>query len=115
MNIGELNEGFQNNNNKIAVGPGKCAIVFFYAEWCGHCKRFKPEWNKFKKKMNGKRVNGTILVVMECSSEEEEKVQEYDVNGFPTLKLLDANGQEIKEFSGQRNTNSLVEFVNNNV
>ena len=118
LNVGELNEGFDNNNNnnnKLAPGPGKCAIVFFYADWCGHCQKFKPTWNKFKKDMNGRRVNNKILVVMECSSEEEEVMKEYDVNGYPTLKLLDANGREIKEFSGQRTNDSLKEFVNNNV
>ena len=38
---------------------------------------------------------------MECSSEEEDLMKEYDINGYPTLKLLDANGREIKEFSDQ--------------
>ena len=62
LNIGELDEGFQ-NNNKLAPGPGKCALVFFYADWCGHCQRFKPEWNKFKNEMNNKVVNGKVLVL----------------------------------------------------
>ena len=114
LNVGELDEGFS-NNNKLAPGPGKCALVFFYADWCGHCQRFKPEWNKFKNQMNNKKINGKVLVIMECSSDEEDLMKEYDINGYPTLKLLDANGREIKEFSDQRNSANLKNFVNSNM
>ena len=38
LNVGEL-EGFSNNdNNKVQVGQGNYAIVFFQADWCGYCQ-----------------------------------------------------------------------------
>ena len=28
---------------------GDDIFVFFYAEWCGHCKSMKDDWKKFTK------------------------------------------------------------------
>ena len=28
-------------------------ILFFYADWCPHCKQAKPEWESFKEQYNG--------------------------------------------------------------
>ena len=112
LDVGEL-EHFQNQNNKVVPGPNKCAIVFFAADWCGHCKKFKPTWQQFKQKMNGKTVNGKEIVVTEVSSEDVEKVKNYEVSGYPTVKAINSNGEEIKEFEGERTVSGLVQFANN--
>ena len=110
LNIGEL-EGFANHDNsKIKVGEGHNAIVFFQADWCGYCQRFKPEWAKFKKEMNGKKVNSKVLMVLECTDQEEEKIKNYNVEGYPTLCALDSNGEIIEVYEGQRKVEDLKEF-----
>ena len=29
-------------------------VELYYANWCGHCNRFKPEWEKVKKEISEK-------------------------------------------------------------
>jgi len=35
---------FENYDNNSRNGT----VVLFYADWCGHCTKFKPIWNKIK-------------------------------------------------------------------
>jgi thiol-disulfide isomerase/thioredoxin len=38
-----------------ALGGGKSkTITLYYANWCGHCRNFKPEWEKIKREMREK-------------------------------------------------------------
>ena len=38
-----------------ALGGGKMkTITLYYATWCGHCRNFKPEWEKLKHEMHAK-------------------------------------------------------------
>ena len=39
-------------------------VELYYANWCGHCIRFKPVWNQFIKAVDGK---------IKCSQYEESK------------------------------------------
>lgn len=68
-------------------------IYFFNVDWCPHCKTAKPEWDKFKNKMNGKEVNGykIVCVDMNCTDETPEITQiinEFKIEGYPTVKMV---------------------------
>ena len=30
-------------------------VILYYAEWCGHCQRFKPEWAKLKEELEKRK------------------------------------------------------------
>ena len=67
-------------------------ILFFYADWCPHCKQAKPEWESFKEQYNGSIVNNykLILIDVNCTSELGESgqlIKTYNVEGFPTIKM----------------------------
>ena len=55
-------EGFdQNNNSDKSVD-----LYLFYTEWCPHCKKTKPEWEKFKSNYaNGQKKNGYTINFIE--------------------------------------------------
>ncbi len=66
-------------------GPGN-VIVLYYADWCGHCVRFKPEWNQFKKRlMASKEHKGCEVAEVEQSHLSHVPVA--NVQGFPTIKF----------------------------
>lgn len=82
------------NENSSSDSPIEIKkITLFYADWCGHCKTFKPEWFKFKSaydknKQQIKDKYNIGLVINEYDADvQKNKVDEAGVVGFPTIKV----------------------------
>jgi thiol-disulfide isomerase/thioredoxin len=90
--------------------------MFFYADWCPHCKVAKPAWNDVKAEYENKTINGytVIFIDVDCSDENSTEVQrmmdQYTIEGFPTIKLL-KDGQVI-DFDAKPTKDSLTQFLN---
>ena len=80
-------------------------VVYFHMNGCGHCKRFSPIWDEFSSKYNG----GLKLKKLE-RKEAGDLLQKYEVKGFPTVLMLDEQGNK-KEFQGDRTVSGLESFV----
>jgi len=94
-----------------AQSTGKPTIVKFHAEWCGHCKAMKEDWNKFAEK-NDK----SPLIIVEIdggdkSGSELSKI--HGIRGFPTVLFL-PHGLGVHEdhvvYNGDRSYQSLCQF-----
>jgi len=92
-------------------------ILFFFAEWCPHCKNAKPAWEDFKSSYHNKTTNGVFIVCKEydcsdnenLSSEVKNAQTKYNVQGYPTIKML-KDGQVI-DFDAKITAYSLKKFV----
>ena len=89
-------------------------IYFFNVDWCPHCKTAKPEWTKFKNKMDGKEVNGYKLkcIDINCTEETPEVtrvINEFHIEGYPTVKMV-KDGKQI-EFDSKITKDTLETFV----
>ena len=97
-------------------GPTKQAeLMLFYADWCPHCKTAKPIWNDLKTQYENKTINGyqVIFTEVNCtneSAETEQMMNKYNIEGFPTIKLL-KDGQVI-EYDAKPTKETLNEFLN---
>ena len=104
------NEGYTNS------GPTKQAeLMLFYADWCPHCKTAKPIWNDLKSQYENKTINGykVIFTEINCSEETAEvdkMMNQYNVEGYPTIKLL-KDGQVI-EYDAKPSKETLTQFLN---
>jgi thioredoxin-like negative regulator of GroEL len=85
-------------------------ITLFYADWCGHCQQFKPEWRKFEKLIRDSDVNNEILIATVGEKERKSVDGDSDVLGYPTVFYL-MNGKKQKEYTGPRSSDGLLEFL----
>ena len=92
-----------------AEGPD-ADFVFFYVNWCPHCKSAMPAWDNIKAKYNEKKINNTTVYFREVDCERnEEEADRYNITGYPTIKLL--KGDQIIEFNAKPTENSLTQFL----
>ncbi len=86
-------------------------VYFFYADWCPHCKKAKPEWDQFMKQYNNKTV-GTYQIIpigVDCSEGENPLIQKYGVDGYPTVILL--KGDQRVDYDAKITYDNLSKFV----
>ena len=83
-------------NASMAEGVG---MVAYTADWCGHCKRLKPHWNKFQNKCSRKKTTRPITVA-NCDVPKYAGNAFYadKVQGFPTI-LAFKDGKMIESFT----------------
>jgi protein disulfide-isomerase-like protein len=80
-------------------------IVLFYAPWCGHCKKTKPEYVKVAKKIGG-------LHAVNCD-EDEEVATHFNIKGFPTIAYIQ-DDMISETYEGPRVASAMLNWVNKN-
>jgi thioredoxin-related protein len=82
-----------------------------HADWCGFCKKMKR--TTYSDKQVGDLLNEkfiSISIDME-KGEGIELGQRYGVEAYPTLYILDAQGNLVKESKGYLTPSQLLDFV----
>lgn len=114
----DMQSKYKPNNEKASsdnVSNGTAELLFFYANWCPHCKTAKPIWNELKTEYENKTINGykIIFTEVDCSEETTEvdkMMNQYNVEGYPTIKLL--KDGEVIEYDAKPSRETLVQFLN---
>jgi thiol-disulfide isomerase/thioredoxin len=70
--------------SKLVVDNKLPSMVFFVADWCSHCKHFKPVINAFKEQMGGYKDKINILV-----TNDDNVHDQFGIQGFPTVRLYE--------------------------
>lgn len=87
----------------------KCPILFlFHANWCGHCRNFKPEWQKIKAALARKR--GIHVVEVEAGHFELLPAHLKNIAAFPTVQIV-KDGKFQEEFNGNRQMEEVVAYA----
>jgi thiol-disulfide isomerase/thioredoxin len=114
----KLNAKYHPNRENVPIGSDNnspAELLFFYANWCPHCKAAKPIWNELKNEYQNKTINGRTIIFTEidCSeetSEVDKMMNQYNIEGYPTIKLL-KDGQVI-EYDAKPSKETLTQFLN---
>ena len=95
-----LREGMEGGENGV--------LRFFYADWCPHCQRAKPEWERLMREYKG----DVKLEGVDCSENRPAIAKRLKVEGFPSF-ILSKAGKNL-EYDGDRTAAGLMEFLNEN-
>jgi thiol-disulfide isomerase/thioredoxin len=94
-------EGFENADR----------VVIAKADWCGHCRKAAPEFNRLKESSPIKLANGRSVVVEILDADQNKaEVDALGVKGFPTIMVM--KGDEKQEYPGERTYDAVVAFLN---
>ena len=114
-----LSPTYSANREKINGEDGgttnEAELMFFYTDWCPHCKTAKPDWAEVKAEYENKTINGYHIIFTEvnCTTESDEVeklMNKYKIEGYPTIKLL-KDGQVI-EYDAKPSKDTIIQFLN---
>tara|TARA_B100001758_G_C18390692_1_gene602712 strand:+ start:1508 stop:2083 length:576 start_codon:yes stop_codon:yes gene_type:complete len=107
--------GSGSGNTSGSASVGSADVYFFFADWCPHCKKSKPDWNTFKSSNHGKVINNYKIncVEVDCTDDKNAEsgklLDKYGVDSFPTV-LMVKDGKTIN-FDSRVSNNALNKFV----
>jgi len=85
------------------------ALVMFYAPWCGHCKRLKPEFEKSGGDLLANDPPVTLAKV-DCTEGGKDVCNKFEVRGYPTLKIF-RNGELSADYNGPREAAGITKYM----
>lgn len=86
-------------------------FTMYYADWCGHCKTAKPD---FQKLGSTQTIAGkTVSIRMVNPETQPDQAAGVDIKGYPTIVLM--NGGSKVEYQGERTHSGFLSFLQQNV
>lgn len=85
----------------------KTLFVKFFAPWCGHCKKMKPDWDALMSEYEGSE--SVLVADVDCINSGKELCNKHGVQGFPTIKH--GSGNSLQDYKGGRALDDLRKFA----
>mmetsp|Transcript_3964 Transcript_3964/g.7579 ORF Transcript_3964/g.7579 Transcript_3964/m.7579 type:complete len:218 (+) Transcript_3964:106-759(+) len=98
-------------DNWEAETSGKSVFLKFFAPWCGHCKKLKPDWDKLMDEFAGSATQ--LVADVDCTAGGKPLCDENGVKGYPTLKWGDPS--DLQDYQGGRSLDDLKKFATENL
>ncbi|CAO1409516.1 unnamed protein product [Diamesa hyperborea] len=84
-------------------------MLMIYTNWCGYCKKIKPEYSLTATEAKGKHVFAAVDLEKPENSPIRKK---YNITGFPTLLYFE-NSKVKYTFEGDNTKDSMIKFMDN--
>uniref|UniRef100_A0AAR2KIL8 Protein disulfide-isomerase A5 n=1 Tax=Pygocentrus nattereri TaxID=42514 RepID=A0AAR2KIL8_PYGNA len=87
------------------------ALVMFYAPWCGHCKKMKPEYDEAAEILNKDANSPGVLAAVDATIHKSVG-ERFKISGFPTVKYFE-KGEEKYTLPHLRTKDKIFEWLQN--
>lgn len=118
MNIDGIklkNKDFSFDNKNVYIDKkitkGNPGLLLIYANWCGHCTRFKPTYNQICKQMGSKFP--CVSIEHADLQNDDKLISKLDFQGYPTIKFFDQHGKILGDYNGNRDKESMLKHICN--
>jgi thiol-disulfide isomerase/thioredoxin len=89
----------------------KLVCTMYYVDWCGYCKKAKPEWAKLEQEMNGAQIGAHKIFITSVNCEEEPAAaEEAGIQQYPTFKIKLENGETV-EYKDEATFDKMAAFI----
>jgi thiol-disulfide isomerase/thioredoxin len=106
---GAMQEGFTGSSS----GAKERLVVICKADWCGHCKKAAPEFQKLVAASPITLKDGSKVTVKVLDADKDKsEIAKYKPRGFPTILIVD--GDNTTEYPGDRTYSGVIDFLNSN-
>jgi thiol-disulfide isomerase/thioredoxin len=99
------------------IRKGPVTIVLVYADWCGHCKDFKPIFEKAEKSPNRTaqtvKVNDVMFpqVTDAIKNKLNNNATPMTAEGYPSVILVDKEGNMIKNVTPVKDESTMTSLM----
>lgn len=80
-------------------------VNLYYANWCGHCQKFKPEWEALKTKLDDLGITHNEYE----DGQNKDEINAAKVKGFPTIRIK--TDEDLIEYNGPRTAPDILNFM----
>lgn len=107
----------KNNKKAKELFTSPKELIFFKANWCGHCQRFKPVWDEVVSECNKQdKYSHLRLTELDIDTDSAKPLmQKHNVRGFPHVVLVSEEGSDDKVFQRNRTKEELLAFLDENL
>lgn len=101
MEDGDTSKGSMADDVKRA----KRKVIYFFADWCGHCRNLSPIWDDFAEKAKAEGVD-----VFKVNVDKEKALAEANgVQALPDIRFITETSEE--RYNGERTLEGLTEAL----
>lgn len=107
----------KNNKKAKELFTSTQELIFFKANWCGHCQRFKPVWDDVVNECNKQdKYSHVRMTELDIDSDAAKPLmQKHNVRGFPHVVLVGEESKDDKVFQRNRTKEELLAFLDENL
>jgi len=90
---------------------GKTVFIKFFAPWCGHCKKIKPDWDRLMLDFKGSPTG--LVAEVDCTGSGKALCESHSIKGYPNIMWGKADS--LQPYQGQRSYVDMKRFSDENL
>jgi thiol-disulfide isomerase/thioredoxin len=84
-------EGFE--ADELTPKDGETVVALFAADWCPHCRDYKPIWQEVQEQAKKRNETKVRFVTVDCT-DKNPYPGKYDIEGYPTVVAITPSGSK---------------------